>query len=112
MEWCDYVFHLVAVVLVICFVDDPFMMYDVNFNGIFNVFFFVRDLGVKCVVMVGSFVVYGDLEVLLKVEIMKLKFFFFYVFHKFGGEIYGRFFIELYGMVVVIICYFNVFGVC
>lgn len=110
VEGCDYVFHEAAIPSVVKSVEEPGATHDVNINGTFNVFDAARRAGVKRVVFAGSSAVYGNSEVLPKVETMVTAPLSPYALHKATGEQYGHLFTELYGLEVVTLRYFNVFG--
>ncbi|MBT9558738.1 MAG: SDR family oxidoreductase [Myxococcales bacterium] len=110
VDGCDYVFHEAAIPSVVKSVEDPSTTHDVNINGTFNVFDAARRAGVKRVVFAGSSAVYGNSEVLPKVETMATAPLSPYALHKATGEQYGHLFTELYGLEIVTLRYFNVFG--
>lgn len=110
VEGCDYVLHLAAVPSVVRSVEEPERTNDVNVNGTLNVLQRAREAGVKRVVFAGSSAVYGDSEVLPKVETMTPAPLSPYALHKLAGEYYGHLYTQLYGLEVVTVRYFNVFG--
>jgi UDP-glucose 4-epimerase len=107
---CDYVLHLAAVPSVARSVAEPELTHDVNVNGTLNVFREAKKAGVKRVLFAGSSAVYGNSEVLPKVEAMRPLPLTPYAVHKICGEYYARLFSELYGLEVVTLRFFNVFG--
>jgi len=110
LEGCDYVAHLGAIPSVPRSIEDPEPSHDVNINGTFNVLSAAKDAGVKRVVFAASSAAYGDTEVLPKVETMLPNPKSPYAAQKVLGELYGRVFSECYGMDVVSLRFFNVFG--
>ena len=110
VQGCDYVLHLAAIPSVVRSVEEPERTHDVNLNGTLRLFEAARAAGVRRVVFAGSSAVYGDSEVLPKVETMSPAPLSPYALHKLGGEYYGRLYTELYGLEVVTLRYFNVFG--
>ncbi len=110
MEGCDAVFHLAAVASVTRSIDDPVRTNDVNVAGTLNVLMQARDAGVRRVVFAGSSAVYGDSETLPKVETMPPRPLSPYALQKLAGEAYGQLFSRLYGLEVVTVRFFNVFG--
>lgn len=107
---CDYVLHLAAIPSVVRSVEDPEETHDANLNGTLQLFQAARAAGVKRIVFAGSSAVYGNSEVLPKVETMAPAPLSPYALHKVCGEYYGRLFTDLYGLEVVTLRYFNVFG--
>ncbi len=110
VDGCDYVIHQAAIPSVVKSVEDPVLTHDVNVNGTFGLFEAARKAGVKRVVFAGSSAVYGNSEVLPKVESMAPAPLSPYALHKSAGEAYGKIYTELYGLEVVTLRYFNVFG--
>jgi UDP-glucose 4-epimerase len=107
---CDYVLHLAAVPSVARSVAEPELTHDVNVNGTLNVFREAKKAGVKRVLFAGSSAVYGNSEVLPKVEAMRPLPLTPYAVHKICGEYYAQLFSNLYGLEVVTLRFFNVFG--
>lgn len=106
----DVVFHQAALPSVPRSVADPWTSNEYNVTGTLNVFIAARDHGVKRVVYASSSSVYGNTEVLPKVETMVPRPMSPYAVSKLTGEVYGRVFTELYGLETVGLRYFNVFG--
>ncbi len=107
---CDYVLHQAAIPSVVKSVEEPGLTHDVNVNGTFGLLEEARRAGVKRVVFAGSSAVYGNSLVLPKVESMATAPLSPYALHKATGEAYGKLYTELYGLEVVTLRYFNVFG--
>lgn len=106
----DFVLHQAAIPSVVKSVERPEVTHDVNLNGTLNVLECARRAGVKRVVFAGSSAVYGNSPVLPKVETMPSAPLSPYALHKSTGELYGKLYTELYGLEVVTLRYFNVFG--
>ncbi|MCX7825266.1 MAG: SDR family oxidoreductase [Verrucomicrobiae bacterium] len=104
------VFHLAAMVSVPQSVADPQTAHEVNVNGTLNLFLAARDAGVRRVVFSSSSAVYGDSPDQPKREDMRPAPISPYGLHKLIGEQYARLFHRLYGLEVVSLRYFNVFG--
>jgi UDP-glucose 4-epimerase len=104
------VFHLAAQVSVPQSVADPQTAHDVNVNGTLNLFLAARDAGVRRVIFSSSSAVYGDSPDQPKREDMLPAPISPYGLHKLIGEQYARLFHRLYGLEVVSLRYFNVFG--
>ncbi len=110
MKGVDYVFHEAALGSVQRSVDDPLTTHEVNATGTLNVLIAARESEVKRVVYASSSSVYGDSETLPKVESMTPAPKSPYAVSKLIGEHYGSVFTDLYGVEVVALRYFNVFG--
>jgi nucleoside-diphosphate-sugar epimerase len=106
----DYVLHQAAVPSVQRSIQDPAATNDVNVNGTLNLLLAARDAGVKRFVSASSSSLYGDSEVLPKVETMPPRPISPYALQKLSGEIYCRLFHDLWNVPTVALRYFNVFG--
>jgi nucleoside-diphosphate-sugar epimerase len=106
----DFVYHLAALPSVVRSVKDPVQSNDVNATGTLNVLIAARDAGVSKVVYSSSSSVYGDSEILPKVEDMKPDPKSPYAVSKLTGEYYCRIFSSIYSLPTVSLRYFNVFG--
>jgi UDP-glucose 4-epimerase len=106
----DYVLHLAARTSVPRSVQDPAETNHVNVDGTLNVFLAARDAGVRRVVFAASSSVYGETPTLPKREVMPPAPISPYGVSKFVGELYGQVFHRVYGLEVVCLRYFNVFG--
>lgn len=106
----DTIFHLAAVPSVIRSVMEPERTNKVNISGTLNLLIAARDLGVGKFVFSSSSSVYGDTEVLPKVETMREQPMSPYALQKLAGEKYSVMFYHLYGLYTVSLRYFNVFG--
>ncbi len=110
VKGADLVFHLAAVSAVPRTVEDPHISAEVNDLGTLNVFDAARREGVGRVIFASTAGVYGlnketphheDLPTLPQNP---------YAAHKLLGEQYGSMFGALYGLNVVSLRFFNVFG--
>jgi nucleoside-diphosphate-sugar epimerase len=106
----DYILHQGALPSVSRSVEDPMSSNDVNITGTLNVLLAARDLGVKRVVAASSSSVYGDTEVLPKVETMAVMPMSPYAVSKLATEKYLTCFYKCYGLETIALRYFNVFG--
>lgn len=104
------VFHQAAIVSVQQSVEDPVEVNSVNLEGTLKVFQAAREAAVKKLVFASSTAVYGNSEELPKRETMAADPLSPYAAAKYGGEIYGKIFSNLYRLPVVCLRYFNVFG--
>jgi nucleoside-diphosphate-sugar epimerase len=106
----DYVFHEAALCSVPLSIDDPERTYEINIKGTSNVFLAARDARVKRVVWASSTSVYGNSTVLPNRETMPLYPLSPYAASKAAGEMLASAFSEVYGMPVISLRYYNVFG--
>jgi UDP-N-acetylglucosamine 4-epimerase len=106
----DYVLHQAAIPSVQRSVQDPLATNDVNVAGTLNLLVAARDEGVERFVMASSSSLYGESEVLPKVETMAPAPISPYGLQKLAGESYCGLFHRLYGLKTVALRYFNVFG--
>ena len=104
------VFHEAAIPSVPRSIDDPVPSHEVNADGTFNVLRAATEGGVGRVVYAASSSVYGDTEVLPKVENMLPRPKSPYALQKLIGEYYATIFQGVYGLETVSIRYFNVYG--
>ena len=105
-----WVFHLAALPRVQQSVDDPIGTHAVNVNGTLNVLQAAREHGVERVVVSSSSSVYGDQETHLMTEDLEPNPMSPYGLHKLIGEQYADLFASLFGLQVVSLRYFNVYG--
>jgi len=106
----DYVLHQGALPSVPRSISDPIASNEVNVQGTLNLLVACRDNNVTRFVMASSSSVYGNTEVLPKVEDMKLQPLSPYATSKMAAESYAMNFHRLYGLETVALRYFNVFG--
>lgn len=106
----DYVLHQAALRSVPKSVDEPSLANDINVNGTLNVFLASKEMDVKRVVYASSSSVYGDCDVFPEKEDFVPKPISPYAVSKLTGEYYGYTFSKTYGLEVVSLRYFNVFG--
>jgi len=102
--------HQAALVSVARSVDDPLVSNAVNVGGTLNVLTAARELGVERVIYASSSSVYGETEILPKVETMKTNPASPYAASKLAAENYCRTFASAYGLRTVSLRYFNVYG--
>ena len=110
MRGAEVVFHEAAIPSVPRSIDQPTPSHEVNIDGTFQVFRAAQAAGVRRVVYAASSSAYGDTEVLPKVETMTPNPKSPYALQKLVGEYYGTVFTECWGLEVVSLRYFNVFG--
>jgi nucleoside-diphosphate-sugar epimerase len=106
----DYVLHQAAIPSVQRSVDDPIQSNSANVTGTLNMLVAARDAQVKRFVFASSSSVYGDTEILPKVESMRETPLSPYALTKLAGEKYCIIFHRIYGLSTICLRYFNVFG--
>lgn len=106
----DYVLHQAALGSVPRSIDDPLATHASNVDGFINMLVAARDAKVKRVVYASSSSVYGDEPNLPKVEERIGNPLSPYAATKRMNEIYADVFARTYGMSLVGLRYFNVFG--
>lgn len=106
----DYVLHQAALGSVPRSVNDPIISNEVNVSGFLNMLVAVRDEGIKRMVYAASSSTYGDSESLPKVEDIIGKPLSPYAVTKYVNELYADVFAKTYGMEIIGLRYFNVFG--
>jgi len=109
-EGVDYILHEAALGSVPRSVNDPINTNDNNINGFLNMLVAARDANVKRMVYAASSSTYGDSTELPKVEEhigMPLS---PYAVTKYVNELYAHVFHNVYGLDIVGLRYFNVFG--
>lgn len=106
----DYVLHQAALGSVPRSINDPVTTNEVNIGGFVKMLVAARDAGVKRFVYAASSSTYGDHAALPKVEDVIGKPLSPYAITKYVNELYANNFADLYGMQVIGLRYFNVFG--
>jgi UDP-N-acetylglucosamine/UDP-N-acetylgalactosamine 4-epimerase len=109
-EGIDHVSHQAALGSVPRSVKDPVTTNEVNVNGFVNIITAAKDAGVRTFVYASSSSVYGDEPNLPKREEKTGNLLSPYAVTKKTNELYAAVFKELYGLNVVGLRYFNVFG--
>lgn len=106
----DYVLHQAALRSVPKSVDDPILTNDININGTLNILIASKEMDVKRVVYASSSSAYGDCNVFPEKEDFLPKPISPYAVSKLTGEYYAFTFSRTFGLEVVSLRYFNVFG--
>lgn len=106
----EYVLHQAALPSVPRSIEDPISSNHANVTATLNMLVVARDAGVKRFVFASSSSVYGDTEVLPKVETMRENPMSPYALTKLAGEKYCVIFHRVYGVPTVCLRYFNIFG--
>ncbi len=110
MENVDVVCHQAALGSVPRSIADPLTSHNVNVNGFINILEAARKSGVKRIVYASSSSVYGDLMESPKVETHVGKLLSPYAATKMTNELYAEAYAKNYGLTLVGLRYFNVFG--
>ena len=106
----DYVTHQAALGSVPRSIKDPARSNQINVGGFLNMLIAAKDSGVKMFVYASSSSVYGDEPTLPKVETRIGSPLSPYAVTKYTNELYAKVFHANYGLKVIGLRYFNVFG--
>ena len=106
----DFVLHEAALGSVPRSINDPILTNEVNIGGFLNMLVAARDAKVKRFVYAASSSTYGDSMSLPKVEDIIGKPLSPYAVTKYVNELYADVFAKIYGMEIIGLRYFNVFG--
>ena len=106
----DVVLHQAALCSVPRSVKNPLATNAANVTGTLNVLWAAKEGKVRRFVFAGSSSVYGDSEVLPKIETMNPNPCSPYAASKLTIEYYCKIFYRLYGLETVVLRYFNVYG--
>lgn len=107
----DYVSHQAALGSVPRSINDPITTNDVNISGFLNMLYAVKEnKNIKRFIYAASSSTYGDSEELPKVEERIGKPLSPYAVTKYVNELYADVFAKTYGIEVIGLRYFNVFG--
>lgn len=110
MAGVDIVLHQAALGSVPRSIADPLTTNEVNITGFLNVLHAAKEAGVKRVVYAASSSTYGDSKELPKVEENIGKPLSPYAVTKYVNELYAGVYGDLFGMEIIGLRYFNVFG--
>jgi nucleoside-diphosphate-sugar epimerase len=110
VQGVDFVLHQAAVCSVPKSVEDPIATNETNVNGTLNILIAAKEAGIKRVICASSSSVYGESEVLPKVETMNANPTSPYGVTKYIQENYCRVFCGIYGLETVCLRYFNIYG--
>ncbi len=109
-EGIDFVLHQAALGSVQRSILDPLTTHDINVGGFLKMLIAAKEKGVKRFIYASSSSVYGDHPVLPKVEDTIGKPLSPYAVSKYSNELYAGVFAKTYGIEVIGMRYFNVFG--
>jgi UDP-glucose 4-epimerase len=107
----DIILHQAALPSVPRSINDPITTNEVNVVGTLNVLEAAREHSVKRIVYASSSSVYGDNPTLPKEEKMMTNPLSPYAVSKLAGENYCKVFSKIYGLEIISLRYFNVFGI-
>jgi UDP-N-acetylglucosamine 4-epimerase len=110
IQGADLVLHQAALGSVPRSIEDPLRSHDVNVTGFLRVLAAAREAGVRRVVYASSSSVYGDHPALPKAEPAVGRPLSPYAASKHADELYAAAFACCYGLELVGLRYFNVFG--
>lgn len=91
-------------------IDDPLTSHNNNVNGFLNILVVAKEMKIKRIVYASSSSVYGDSDILPKVEDIIGNPLSPYAITKHVNELYAKMFCKLYGIETIGLRYFNVFG--
>lgn len=106
----DIIFHEAAFVSVPQSMEDPLPCFEINQRGTEYLLEAARKAGVKRVVLASSAAVYGDLETMPLAEDFSLRPLSPYAVSKRVDELYAEMYTRSFGLEVVALRYFNVYG--
>jgi UDP-N-acetylglucosamine/UDP-N-acetylgalactosamine 4-epimerase len=106
----DIVLHHAALGSVPRSIEDPMTSTDVNIGGFVKMLFAAKEAGVKRFVYAASSSTYGDHPGLPKIEDKIGNPLSPYAITKYANELYAENFAKIYGMEIIGLRYFNVFG--
>ncbi|HET7752984.1 MAG TPA: SDR family oxidoreductase [Anaeromyxobacteraceae bacterium] len=106
----DVVLHQAALGSVPRSIEDPLRTHDVNVTGFMCVLLAARAAGIRRVVYASSSSVYGDHPALPKLEDATGRQLSPYAVSKYADELYAHVFGQCYGLELLGLRYFNVFG--
>jgi UDP-N-acetylglucosamine 4-epimerase len=106
----EIIFHQAALGSVPRSVADPLTTHEINLTGFLNMLVAARDEKVRRFVYAASSSAYGDSQKMPKKEEEIGNQLSPYAVTKYAGELYARVFADLYGLELVGLRYFNVFG--
>jgi UDP-N-acetylglucosamine/UDP-N-acetylgalactosamine 4-epimerase len=109
-EGIDAISHQAALGSVPRSINDPLTSNEVNVTGTLNIFTAAKEKGVKRVVYAASSSTYGDHPGLPKVEDVIGKPLSPYAVTKYVNELYAQVYARVYGLQLIGLRYFNVFG--
>jgi UDP-N-acetylglucosamine 4-epimerase len=110
VKGAEFVFHQAALGSVPRSIKDPMTTTDVNISGFVKILFAAKEAGVKRFIYAASSSTYGDHPDLPKIENNIGNPLSPYAITKYVNELYANNFSKTYGIEVIGLRYFNVFG--
>jgi UDP-N-acetylglucosamine 4-epimerase len=110
VQGAEVILHQAALGSVPRSITDPLATHAANVTGFLNVLWAAREAGVRRIVYASSSSVYGDHPGLPKVEDLVGRQLSPYAVGKFADELYANAFGQAYGLELLGLRYFNVFG--
>ncbi len=110
MEGVDYISHQAALGSVPRSIENPVATHLANATGFLNVLTAAKESNVKRIVFASSSSVYGDSKELPKKEVNIGRQLSPYAVSKHTKELYAKVFADVYGLDVIGLRYFNIFG--
>jgi len=110
MEGMNFISHQAALGSVPRSINDPLTANEVNIGGTLNIFTAAKERRIKRIVYAASSSTYGDHPALPKVEDRIGSPLSPYAVTKYVNELYAKVYADVYGMELVGLRYFNVFG--
>ncbi|MCB0402397.1 MAG: SDR family oxidoreductase [Flavobacteriales bacterium] len=110
VEGVDFISHQAALGSVPRSIENPIATHLANTTGFLNIITAAKDAGVKRIVFASSSSVFGDSKELPKVEGRIGKQLSPYAVSKRTKELYAQVFADIYGLDIVGLRYFNIFG--
>jgi len=110
MEGVDYISHQAALGSVPRSIENPVATHLANATGFLNILTAAKDSNVKRIVFASSSSVYGDSKELPKKEENIGRQLSPYAVSKHTKELYAKVFADVYGLDVIGLRYFNIFG--
>jgi UDP-N-acetylglucosamine/UDP-N-acetylgalactosamine 4-epimerase len=109
-EGMDLISHQAALGSVPRSINDPITTNEVNITGTLNIFTAAKEKGIQRIVYAASSSTYGDHPGLPKVEDAIGNPLSPYAVTKYVNELYARVYADVYGLELIGLRYFNVFG--
>ncbi len=109
-EGVDLLLHQAALGSVPRSIEDPLRSHEVNVTGFLRLLIAAREAGVQRVVFASSSSIYGNHPALPRSEELVGRQLSPYAVPKYADELYARVFGQCYGLELVGLRYFNVFG--
>jgi UDP-N-acetylglucosamine 4-epimerase len=106
----DLISHQAALGSVPRSINDPLTTNEVNITGTLNIFTAAKENGIKRIVYAASSSTYGDHPGLPKTEDIIGRPLSPYAVTKFVNELYARVYADLFGIEMIGLRYFNIFG--